>query len=375
MSFALGALTRDRPVVIDVAVALFLLCYSALEIISGASDRAAVPLYLAGTVVMAAPLALRRTHPWLPAVAFLPATLLDSVWVEPVNAFGQFVIAMLAAYSLAARATVREAVLGGVTFSIAVSLFLYRDPMTTSLAGAMATVVPLLVCAGIGLVVRHRRDDAEVQAREAVGAERTRIARELHDLVGHAVSLMTVQAGVARVALDNSDGRQASLALAAIEGTGREALDELRRVLGILRMPDDEPTTFGPQPDLQAIEGLVDQHRQAGLPVALRLEGAPRPVSPGVALTVYRIVQEALTNVRKHAGAPTTEVCLRYAPEAVDVTVQDAGPGPSGRERGRHGLAGMRERVALYEGRFDAHPGQDGGFVVTATIPAGEGRT
>lgn len=375
MLFALGQLTRDRPVVTDVAVALFLLCYSVIEINSAVIDRATLPLHLAGAVVMTAPLVLRRARPWLPAVAFLPTVLLGSVWVVPVNSFGQFVTAMVAVYTLAARASAREAVVGGVTFATAIGVFLYRDPMTATLPDAVSTMLPLLVCAGIGMVVRHRRDDAEVQAREAVGAERTRIARELHDLVGHAVSLMTVQAGVARVALDAGDAGQARHALAAIESSGRQALDELRRVLGILRMPGDEPTTFGPQPDLHAIEGLVDQHRQSGLPVALRLEGPARPVPAGVALTIYRIVQESLTNVRKHAGAPTTEVCLRYAPEVVDVVVQDAGPGPNGRGRGRHGLTGMRERVALYDGRFHAGQGPGGGFVVTASLPAGEGET
>lgn len=368
-----GVLDRfqgDRgPVVTDVAVALFLFAYTVMEIVTGEGDPDARVLHLAGSALMTLPLALRRVAPWVPAVAFVPAMILDSVLVVPVNSFGQFVAAMLVAYSLAAHATRRAGLLGGVALATAIGVFLVRDPMTTNLLEASSTVIVLLLWVGIGLFVRRRRGEADLQARRAAVDERTRIARELHDLVGHAVSLMTVQAGVARVALDAEDEGRAREALGAVETAGRQALDELRRVLGILQPTDPDPDSFAPQPGIDAIEALVAQHREAGLPVRLDLEGEPRPIPAGVALAVYRIVQESLTNVRKHAGAPETVVTLRYGPDRLDVEVRDHGPGARSNRRPGHGIAGMRERAALYGGQVEVGEVAGGGFRVVAAVP------
>lgn len=373
MRAALDRLRGDRgPVVTDVAVALFLLAYTVMEITTGGADPDARALHLAGAALMTVPLALRRVAPWVPAVAFLPAMVLDSVLVVPINSFGQFVAAMLVAYSLAAHATPRAALYGGLAFSTAIGVFLVRDPLTTNLFEASSTIIVLVVWVGIGLFVRRRRGDAELGARRAVVDERTRIARELHDLVGHAVSLMTVQAGVARVALDATDEARAREALGAVETAGRQALDELRRVLGILQPPEPDPGAFAPQPGIDAIESLVVQHREAGLPVRLDLEGEPRPIPAGVALAVYRIVQESLTNVRKHAGAPETVVTLRYGPDRVDVEVRDHGPGVRHHRRSGHGVAGMRERAALYGGHVEIGEVAGDGFRVTAVVPTTE---
>ncbi len=362
----------DRaPLAADVAVALFLLVYTVTEIVSGSGTTGEVlALHLAGAVLMTMPLALRRVIPWVPAAGFVVATILDSVLVVPVNSFGAFVAAMLVAYSLAAHASLRTGILGGVGFATAITIFLVRDPMTQSFLDAFSTIAVLLVFTGIGLVVRRRRGEVDQRTRSAATEERTRIARELHDLVGHAVSLMTVQAGVARVALDGDDRDRASEALTAVETAGRQALDELRRVLGMLRtVGDDAGDGLDPQPGLGAITELVDQHRRAGLPVRLEVEGDPRPVPAGVELCLYRVVQESLTNVRKHAGAPPTDVVLLYRPEIVEVSVRDEGPGPRSRTRDGHGVAGMRERVGLYGGTFRAGPGTDRGFLVEASVP------
>lgn len=372
MRIDVDRLAGDRtPVAVDVAVALFLLVYTLTEIVSRSGTTGDVlALHLAGAVLMTLPLAVRRIAPWVPAVAFLPAMLLASVWVVPVSSFGEFVAAMLVAYSLAAHASRRGAVLGGMAFATAITVFLVRDPTTQTFLDAFSTVAVLLVFAGIGLVVRRRRREVDHRTRTAATEERTRIARELHDLVGHAVSLMTVQAGVARVALDADDRDRASEALTAVETAGRQALDELRRVLGMLRtVGDDAGDGLGPQPGLGAITELVDQHRRAGLPVRLEVHGKPRPVPAGIELCLYRVVQESLTNVRKHAGAPPTDVVLSYRPEVVEVTVRDHGPGPRMRTREGHGVAGMRERVGLYSGMLRAGAGTDGGFVVEASVP------
>lgn len=374
MRIDVGRFAGDRaPLAADVAVALFLLVYTVTEIVSGSGTTGEVlALHLAGAVLMTMPLALRRAIPWLPAAGFLVATILDSVLVVPVNSFGAFVAAMLVAYSLVAHASPRAGILAGIGFATAITIFLVRDPMTQSFLDAFSTIAVLLVFTGIGLVVRRRRGEVDQRTRSAATEERTRIARELHDLVGHAVSLMTVQAGVARVALNGDDRDRASEALTAVETAGRQALDELRRVLGMLRtVGDDAGDGLGPQPGLGAITELVDQHRRAGLPVRLEVEGAPRPVPAGIELCLYRVVQESLTNVRKHAGAPPTDVVLRYRPDIVEVSVRDEGPGPRSRTRDGHGVAGMRERVGLYGGTFRAGPGIDGGFVVEASVPSG----
>ena len=376
----LGRLTGHRtPVVGDLAIACFLFAYTAIELTAGADGHEGVlTLHLIGGALMTLPLALRRVVPWLPGVAFLPAMLLDTVLTVPANSFGEFVAAMLVVYSLAVHATPREALLGGSSLAVAMAVFLTRDPMTESVLDAFATIVPLLAWVGIGLFVRRRRDEVEERTQRAAADERTRIARDLHDLVGHAVSLMTVQAGVARVALDGGDPPRAREALGEVETAGRQALDELRRVLGMLQTSggDGEATdeALAPQPGLDAVADLVEQHRRAGLPVQLHREGEPRAVPAGVALAVYRIAQEALTNVRKHAGEPPTDVTLRYRPQAVEVAVHDRGPGARGRPRDGHGLPGMRQRVALYGGELRVGSGPRGGFAVEATVPTTEGR-
>jgi signal transduction histidine kinase len=351
---------------------VFLLAYTVIEITSNGSAGEALPLHLAGAALMTLPLAFRRIRPWIPGLAFLPAMLADSVWVVPVNSFGEFVAAMLVTYSLAVHATPRDALLGGGAFTVAITVFLIRDPMTPNLAQAMSTVLVLLAWVGIGLFVRRRSDEVDLRTRQAAAEERTRIARELHDLVGHAVSLMTVQAGVGRVALDSGDPGRADQALEAVETAGRQALDDLRRVLGILQAPGGDVDAFAPQPGVDAVEDLVQQHRCAGLPVAFHLEGEPRPLPAGVSLTVFRIVQEALTNIRKHAGSPPTDVTLRYGPDQVALEVRDHGTGPRGRARTGHGLAGMAQRVALYGGRLQAGQDPGGGFVVAAELPTVE---
>jgi signal transduction histidine kinase len=204
-----------------------------------------------------------------------------------------------------------------------------------------------------------------------VSEERSRIARELHDVIAHAVSVMVVQAGAARrVAVARPE--QARDAMTSIESTGRQALGEMRRLVGVLR-DNDEPTTLDPQPRLLDVPALVEQAREAGLQVRLEVEGEPRPLPAGVDLSAYRIVQEALTNVRKHAGPASVEVAVRYGPHALHIEVCDDGRGApveavSNGHRGQ-GLIGMRERVALYGGRLDVGPRPQGGFRVLADLP------
>jgi len=208
------------------------------------------------------------------------------------------------------------------------------------------------------------------EARRAVVEERTRIARELHDVVAHRVSVMTVQAGAAKtVAADDPDG--ALRAMEAVEQAGRQALDELRHLLGVLR-PDAGVEGLGPQPGLADVPRLVDQFRQAGLDVSLTMNGAQADLPARVDLSTYRIVQEALTNVLKHAGPNTrTEARLTSDGDGVAVEVLDDGQGTTSLPGSGHGIVGMRERAQLLGGSLDAGPRPAGGFRVAAYLPVG----
>jgi signal transduction histidine kinase len=204
----------------------------------------------------------------------------------------------------------------------------------------------------------------------AAAEERSRIARELHDVVAHSVSVMVVQAQAAQRVLEADTGA-AQEVLGSIETTGRQALTELRRLLGLLRQFDGAPS-LSPQPGLQHLDTLLDQIRDAGLSVQLTVEGSPAALPQGVDLSAYRIVQEGLTNTLKHAGADRATVLVRYAPAQVEIEISDDGHGPPGGDDGRgHGLVGMGERVALYGGELRTGPGERGGYVVWARLPLG----
>ena len=218
-------------------------------------------------------------------------------------------------------------------------------------------------------LLAHERD---LRAREAVVEERERIARELHDIVAHEVSMIVVQAGTERRVLGAENGSTHET-LGAIEHGGRRALGEMRRLLG-LRLAPSDGVPLAPSPSLTDIDELVSRVRNAGLQVELDVSGVAEPLPPGLDVSAYRIVQEALTNTLKHADARHVTVSVRYAPERVEVEVRDDGGGAAvngsaSANGGGHGLIGMRERVALYGGRLDAGPCPDGGFRVHAELP------
>ncbi|AWI30255.1 sensor histidine kinase [Streptomyces sp. ICN441] len=219
--------------------------------------------------------------------------------------------------------------------------------------------------------------EREAQSKVAVAAERARIARELHDVVAHNVSVMVVQADGAAYVLDAAPD-QARQALETISSTGRQALAEMRRLLGVLRTGDaPESGEYVPQPDVEQIKELVEQVRGAGLTVDFRIEGTPRPLPSGVELTAYRIVQEALTNTRKHGGPDAgASVRLVYFDDGLGLLVEDDGRGAAhelyedgGADGKGHGLIGMRERVGMVGGTLDAGPRPGGGFRISVLLP------
>ena len=216
----------------------------------------------------------------------------------------------------------------------------------------------------------ERADRLERERDAALYAERARIAHELHDVVTHSVSVMVLQSGAARQIMSCDQDRSRAL-LESVEASGRSALDELRRLLGLI---SDEASSvpLQPQPGIAEIPSLIDQVRHAGLPVQLSVEGPERTLAPGVAIAAYRIVQEALTNVLKHAQGAPAHVVLRYHPAALELEILDAGTTgstPSGDAKPGRGLAGMRERAAMYGGTLVARADPGNGYTVRARIP------
>jgi signal transduction histidine kinase len=216
------------------------------------------------------------------------------------------------------------------------------------------------------LLERQQREAAE----RAVAEERQRIARELHDVIAHSVSVMTVQAGAVRRLLRPEQEKERQ-ALETVEATGREALTEMRRLVGLLREQGAMPE-FAPQPGLGTVDDLLDTIRSAGLPVELEVEGTPRELAPGIDLAAYRVVQEALTNALKYGGTAHAWVSLHWREDDLELEIANDGKGDGDGSGGGHGLAGMRERVSLYGGAVDSGPREGGGYVVRARLPLGE---
>ncbi len=215
--------------------------------------------------------------------------------------------------------------------------------------------------------LQQAETDPVAAADRAVAEERRRIARELHDVVAHSVSVMTVQAGAVRRLLAPEQERERQ-ALEVIEATGREALTEMRRLVGLLREQGSMPE-FAPQPSMRTVDVLVGTVREAGLPVEIEVEGDPRELAPGVDLSAYRVIQEALTNALRYAGPAHAWVTVRWKDDELELEIANDGSSEPGRAGGGHGLEGLRERVALVGGTIDSGPRDGGGFVVRAHLP------
>jgi signal transduction histidine kinase len=334
-----------------------------------------------GMLLATLPLLLRRRFP-LAAPACVFGALAAMTLAHPQSTAGSptLVFAVfLAFWSLGAHAELRDAAAGLALGFAAIVVVTERDPgVEYGETAAFFLVGAGVWLAALALQRRSRRASAleartaqlererDERERTAVAAERRRIARDLHDVIAHSVSVMIVQAGAARLLL----GEPARTAgpLLAVEEAGRQALAELRRLLGILRAGEAH-AALTPQPGLAQVEGLVVQARAAGLPVDLFVAGEARALPRGVELAAYRIVQESLTNARKHAGQAKAQVIVRYGDGALELEITDDGRGRSAGHPGGHGLVGMRERAALYGGELRAGPRSEGGFGVHARLP------
>jgi signal transduction histidine kinase len=353
---------------------------------------------LALTLAMSVPFCWRRVAP-VPVLG-LAVGVLAVRYALHRDLTSAFAAVLVGAYGLGAYASpVRRYArwlgwfcLAGAVVVVVTSGGAANKPYGGVLEGRLAGAPLALLGAALvlGDAADARRREAAVQVEAAHQAERTRIARELHDVVAHQLSAIAVQAGAARIAAGSgqdpgasgqvpADGGQGPVGvLATVERLAREALAELNHLLGALRREQAEDPARRPSPTLGELEALLDAARAAGVPADLTVEGGPRALSPGVELSCYRIIGEALTNVARHAPGAPTRVVLRYRPGVLDIEVANgpapggarpAGPGPAS---GGRGVRGMRERAELYGGRLDARPGPGGGFAVTAAIPCPE---
>jgi signal transduction histidine kinase len=387
---------RRHPTGVDSFWAVVLFGFSMLAMIGvpvGINDNLTMALIV---LLLSLTVALRRRMPekmFGLVVALGVAQLVLDVEVNPAD-FAMLVIIYTVAAHDGPRLISRLALAAGLA---AAPLAAIRWPMpeSDSAAGhvffAIIMTVPFVLAWVLGDSIRTRRAyfaeleeratrlerEREAQAKVAVAAERARIARELHDVVAHNVSVMVVQADGAAYVLDAAPD-QAKQALETISTTGRQALAEMRRLLGVLRTGDTrESGEYVPQPDVQQIEDLVEQVRSTGLTVDFKIEGTPRPLPSGVELTAYRIVQEALTNARKHGGPEVgASVRLVYFDDGLGLLVEDDGRGAAhelyedgGADGQGHGMIGMRERVGMVGGTLDAGPRPGGGFRISALLP------
>jgi signal transduction histidine kinase len=335
------------------------------------------PMGWALIVLACAPLAWRRRTP----ITTLTLTAIAAAAYGAQGYTGDFIgLAFVVALYTAAAYRDRGSVIAAVLpIAIVATVAIYRsgpNPVERWADVAFNTALLVGVPIAFGRFEFNRRRrierDRDRVTDDAVAEERARIAREMHDAVAHAISVMVVQAGAARVVIDR-DPTEASAALERIEETGRMGLAEMRRLLGILET-DDGAAALVPQPGLDRLDELLETMRGTGLRVEAMVLGTPRDLPPGVDLTVFRILQEALTNVLKHAGDAHARVTLKYEHDAIEVEVADDGRGPpaEGTPSPGHGLIGMRERVALFGGSLETGARPGGGFVVRARIPVTE---
>jgi signal transduction histidine kinase len=358
----------------DLALALALLVTKLATLATGAQPGPAFA-YLAAPF-WTLPLAWRRRFPVAVAVIIATTDAVEVVASGYRNSFVALFALLIVLYSLGAHASVRGIGVSIVALVAATAVDQSAQQAPTTFSGWVSDIAGLvaafLVPLAVGIAMRQQRlrvqaleRERDERARAAVAEERTRIARELHDEVAHAMSVIAVQADAAEGALAR-DPALVQRPLVAIRDTARDALADMRRVVGALR--DSDAAVLAPEPGLARIGALVEQARAGGLQVDVRVEGDPVPLPPTLDLAAYRVVQEGLTNVRKHAAATRAEIAIRYEPDRISIAVDDDGDGSGvGGGTGR-GLAGVRERVSVLRGEFVAGP-HPRGFALRVTLP------
>ena len=360
-----------------------------LELVVGRDSASAPPTDLWLSVlllaVLVAPIFARRRFPfggpaayWVLAAAI---TFYDGLLIPFVGSLG--VVGLATAFMLGNLRSGLKAGLGLAIVTLGIVVVVYNIPDATTTSEFVFITLRFVVAWLAGYALRERADQAEAAeerairaerereaaARVAVAEERARIARELHDIVAHAVSVMVLQVGAVRHKLPESLDEDRD-ALKGVERAGRMALAEMRRLLSAMRR-DGEEAELVPQPGLDGLDSLLDEIGRAGLPVELHVDGQPFPLPRGIDLSAYRIVQEGLTNALKHAHASDADVIVRYRSDELGIEVRDNGHGSAASDGLGHGLVGVRERVKLYGGQMSAGTSDDGGFVLSTCLPLG----
>jgi signal transduction histidine kinase len=383
-----GALEDESPRHADAALAAALAVFAQLDLRFNLDNSTYYgSRFAAAAMVAIATLALawRRRWPFATLCVVAAAVGEPELYTQlTITLWGHFVPLLLASYSVARWCERRVAAAGAIIAVATIVVLMLRLPVLGTAANVPFALIPFTGAFVAGRVLRERHArhaalaaraerleaDRATQIATALGDERSRIARELHDIVAHCVSVMVVQAGMSEDLLDRSPER-AREPLRAVQETGRQAVAELGRMLGLLRderapaVPD-----LAPQPGTAQLPALADRMSALGLPVQLTVTGEPGALPPGVDLTAYRIAQEALTNTLKHAGNEAkAQVELRYRSRALEVEVTDDGPARTEAAGMGHGLIGMRERVTIYGGTISAGARPEGGFRVHVTLP------
>jgi signal transduction histidine kinase len=381
---ARGVLSVKR---LDAAMAAGIAVLFGAEIVAESDFAGHRPLSLALAIAFCATLAVRRRLPLVSLVAALALIEISNAVDRPLANAGAFMFGIvLALYSCGRYARGRAALASGVLMLVGIPLAAIEPGQPFSPGDLPFFIVffggPWIT----GRVIRHRQErerslvgraaelevERDAKARDAVIEERARIARELHDVVAHAISVIVLQARGGRRMLED-DPEDTRDALDAIEHAGEQALAEMRRLLGMLRR-SDEQIGLAPAPRVKQIDELVAQVTATGLPVDVTVEGEPFELPPGIDVSAYRIVQEALTNALKHAGPARAHVILRYRPNDLEIEVLDDGPGTGNGGGSGNGIVGIRERVAVYGGELESGGRPEGGYAVRARLPLGSAR-
>jgi signal transduction histidine kinase len=379
----LRAISERNWRAIDRGLALFVAAVAVVDLSTNSNVEGPFWLNLVVLVGIALTFVWRRTHPFVPLAATLIGLGIMAFWLtEPPNTFVAVVTLVCAAYGAGRHLQGRQSVYGlGVGAVVIVGLSIAFDPNDIFFPLTFFWILPSLAGRTIRnhtMLARELAEKAEraehareADERRAIALERSRIARELHDVLAHNLSVMVVQASAARRVLDRDPAKAVEVA-GLIERTGREALAEIRQLFGPVRRGDGEDLS-GP-PSIARVDELARRARAAGMRVELRVSGDAVALPAGIDLAAYRIVQEALTNALKHAGTATARVSVAYEPNEVVLSVEDDGEGPRegfdlSETGGGHGLVGMRERAALFGGIVQAGRRRGGGFAVRARLP------
>lgn len=368
---AKGRLLPARSSAFDVVLAITLAVVGTFDALRSGSWPQPYIASAALVAFSALCLAWRRRRPLLAYTGTMGTMAVIAVGLGHYEAGSSIIIGFIATYTVAAYGdNLAYAIAVGLIFAVSTGVGQAPgDAVADAAFSVMALALPF--AAGITVRTLGRRTatletEQTVAAAKAAEEERRRIARELHDIISHGLGLVILQAGVADQVLDR-DPNRAREALAQIRQTGQEAIAELSTLVGLIR--EDPATSADPQPTLADIERLVESTRAAGLDVQLRTQGPLRPLPAAVELNAYRVVQEGLTNALKHAGRAKVNVVLRYLPSNLEIEIVDDGHGAQRGSGGRHGLPGLRERVAVFGGRFEAGGQPAGGWRLRASFP------